>query len=64
MASAMSNFSAKDANMSGSHSSMRDAPQAVRSAVPALFTESAAMEKERDSLRIITAAPKTRGKQW
>jgi hypothetical protein len=50
--------------MSGNHKAMRDAPQSVPSAIPVLFTESAAMEKEKDLLRTITAVPKTKGKRW
>ena len=49
--------------MSGNHNAVRNDPLSVLSVVPALFTESAAMEKEKDLLRTITAVPKTKGKR-
>jgi hypothetical protein len=61
-ASAGSNSTVKDASIRGSYSGMRDAPQAVRCVVPRPFTESAATEEERGSLRTITVAPKAKKK--
>ena len=47
MENARSNFSAKNAGMSGNQSAMKDVPQTVQSALPAEFTELAVTEGEK-----------------